>query len=134
MLEHITFRLSQKAAVLIAIEEYIEAEKCLNEAIPILETKHDITSLAICYNQLGHLYYKEALYKFAEKTYRAAYEQASKAGSDYVKKKALSGLWLCQKHLGKLNDALHTLEEYTQLSEKIADDRADSAVENFRVR
>ena len=71
MLEHIAFRLSQKAAVLIAIEEYIEAEKCLNEAIPILETKHDITSLAICYNQLGHLYYKEALYKFAEKTYRA---------------------------------------------------------------
>lgn len=71
MLEHITFRLSQKAAVLIAIEEYIEAEKCLNEAIPILETKHDITSLAICYNQLRHLYYKEALYKFAEKTYRA---------------------------------------------------------------
>ena len=101
--EKSAIRLSQKAAVLIAIEEDIEAEKCLNEAIPILETKHDITSLAICYNQLGHLYYKEALYKFAEKTYRAAYEQASKAGSDYVKKKALSGLWLCQKHLGKLN-------------------------------
>ena len=132
--EKSAIRLSQKAAVLIAIEEDIEAEKCLNEAIPILETKHDITSLAICYNQLGHLYYKEALYKFAEKTYMAAYEQASKAGSDYVKKKALSGLWLCQKHLGKLNDALHTLEEYTQLSEKIADDRADSAVEDFRVR
>lgn len=132
--EKSAIRLSQKAAVLIAIEEDIEAEKCLNEAIPILETKHDITSLAICYNQLGHLYYKEALYKFAEKTYRAAYEQASKAGSDYVKKKSLSGLWLCQKHLGKLNDALHTLEEYTQLSEKIADDRADSAVEDFRVR
>ena len=51
-----------------------------------------------------------------------------------MKKKSLSGLWLCQKYLGKLEDALHTLEEYTQLTEKIADDRADSAVEDFRVR
>lgn len=127
-------RLSQKAAVLIALGEDIEAEKCLIEAIPILEKKNNITSIAICYNQLGQLYYKEELYKIAERTYRQAYEHASKAGSDYVKKKSLSGLWLCQKYLGKLEDALHTLEEYTQLTEKIADDRADSAVEDFRVR
>lgn len=57
-----------------------------------------------------------------------------KSGSDYVRKKALSGLCYAQKHLGRLSDALETLEQYTQLSEKIADDRADSAVENFRVR
>ena len=127
-------RLSQKASVLIALGEDIEAEKCLIEAIPILEKKNNITSIAICYNQLGQLYYKEELYKLAERTYRQAYEHASKAGSDYVKKKSLRGLWLCQKCLGKLEDALHTLEEYTQLTEKIADDRADSAVEDFRVR
>ena len=127
-------RLSQKAAVLIARGEDIAAEKCLLQAIPILQEKNNITSTAICQNQLGQLYYKSELYKHAEKAYMTACEQATKAGSDYVKKKALSGLWLCQKHLGKLQDALHTLEEYTQLSEKIADDRADSAVEDFRVR
>lgn len=127
-------RLSQKAAVLIARGEDIEAEKCILQAIPILERKNNVTSLAICYNQLGQLYYKSELYKQAEKTYRQASEYALKSGSDYVRKKALSGLWLCQKHLGKLSDALETLEEYTQLSEKISEDRADSAVENFRVR
>ena len=127
-------RLSQKAAVLIARGEDIAAEKCLLQAIPILQEKDNFTSMAICQNQLGQLYYKSELYKHAEKAYSTACEQATKAGSDYVKKKALSGLWLCQKHLGKLQDALHTLEEYTQLSEKIADDRADSAVEDFRVR
>ena len=127
-------RLSQKAAVLIALGEDIAAEKCLLQAIPILQEKNNITSMAICQNQLGQLYYKSELYQHAEKAYMTACEQATKAGSDYVKKKALSGLWLCQKHLGKLQDALHTLEEYTQLSEKIADDRADSAVEDFRVR
>lgn len=127
-------RLSQKAAVLIARGEDIEAEKCILKAIPILEQKNNITSLAICYNQLGHLYYKSELYKQAEKTYRQASEYALKSGSDYVRKKALSGLWLCQKHLGRLSDALETLEQYTHLSEKISEDRADSAVENFRVR
>lgn len=127
-------RLSQKASVLIAMEKDIEAEICLTEAIPILEKNNNITSLAICHNQLGQLYYKESLYKQAEKTYRIASEYATKAGSDYVKKKSLSGLWLCQKYLGKLEDALKTLEDYTQLSEKIADDRADSAVEDFKIR
>ena len=116
-------RLSQKAAVLIARGEDIEAEKCILKAIPILEQKNNITSLAICYNQLGHLYYKSELYKQAEKTYRQASEYALKSGSDYVRKKALSGLWLCQKHLGRLSDALETLEQYTQLSEKISEDR-----------
>lgn len=120
--------------MLIARGEDIAAEKCLLQAIPILQEKNNITSMAICQNQLGHLYYKSELYQHAEKAYMTACEQATKAGSDYVKKKALSGLWLCQKHLGKLQDALHTLEEYTQLSEKFADDRADSAVEDFRVR
>lgn len=127
-------RLSQKASVLIAMEKDIEAEICLTEAIPILEKNNNITSLAICHNQLGQLYYKEGLYKQAEKTYRIASEYATKAGSDYVKKKSLSGLWLCQKYLGRLEDALKTLEDYTQLSEKIADDRADSAVEDFKIR
>lgn len=127
-------RLSQKAAVLITRGEDIKAEECLLQAIPILREKNNITSMAICYNQLGQLYYREELFKIAENAYRKARELATKAGSDYVKKKSLSGLWLCQKYLGKLEDALHTLEEYTQLTEKIADDRADSAVEDFRVR
>lgn len=114
-------RLSQKAAVLIARGEDIEAEKQCHVSGHLLQPA-------------GHLYYKSELYKQAEKTYRQASEYALKSGSDYVRKKALSGLWLCQKHLGRLSDALETLEQYTHLSEKISEDRADSAVENFRVR
>lgn len=127
-------RLSQKAAVLIAGAKTLPRKSvccrrflsCRRRTIshrwPSARTSSDSSII------------KVSCTRHAEKAYRTACEQATKAGSDYVKKKALSGLWLCQKHLGKLQDALHTLEEYTQLSEKIADDRADSAVEDFRVR
>ena len=94
-------RLSQKAAVLIALGEDIAAEKCLLQAIPILQEKNNITSMAICQNQLGQLYYKSELYQHAEKAYMTACEQATKAGSDYVKKKGIERIVALPEASGK---------------------------------
>ena len=127
-------RLYQKAAVLMETGRDDDAEMCLTQAIPVLERHGRSTSLAICHNQLGEIYNREGMYRQACKEYRRAMDYADSAGLGYIKKKSLNGLWHSQKSLGHLEDAISTLEEYTILSDKIAEDRANSAVEDFRVR
>ncbi len=127
-------RLSQKASVLLAQGRGKEAEECILRTVPVLEQARRLTSLAICQNQLGGIYADRGLYKPSAEAYGKALAYASSAGSDYVRKKALGGLWEAQKHLGRTSEALGTLEQYCLLSEKLAEDRVDSAVEDFRVK
>lgn len=127
-------RLSQKAAVLMETNEYMEAERCLTQAIQVLEQYGRSTSLAICHNQLGDIYRKKDMCTHSCREYMKAIEYADLAGLGYIKKKSLDGLWRSQKSLGRMDEAISTLEEYTELSDRIAEDRANSAVEDFRVR
>ena len=50
-------RQTQRAAALIVMERYKEAEKALNEAIPVIEASGNYHSLAIAYNHMGDLLY-----------------------------------------------------------------------------
>ena len=50
-------RQTQRAASLTVLEQYAEAEECLTEAIPVLESSANYHSLAIAYNQMGDLLY-----------------------------------------------------------------------------
>ena len=50
-------RQTQRAAALIVMERYGEAEKALTEAIPVIEASGNYHSLAIAYNQMGDLLY-----------------------------------------------------------------------------
>lgn len=127
-------RLSQKASVLFEKGQVLEAERCVSQAVPVLDAAHRLTSLAICYNQLGAIHKQSGHLRQSAEDFGKALEYAEAAGSDYVKKKALSGLWQAQKSLGQTAEALATLEIYSTLSERLAEDRVDSAVEDFRVR
>ena len=50
-------RQTQRAAALIVLEQYDEAEKCLQEAIPVIEASGNYHSLGIAYNHMGDLLY-----------------------------------------------------------------------------
>lgn len=127
-------RLSQKSAVLMETGQTDDAKRCLFQAIEVLTRYDRNTSLAICHNQLGDIYNKEGQFLNACDSYKKAIEYADLAGLGYVKRKSLDGLWHSQKSLGRLDDALTTLERYSELSDRISEDRANSAVEDFRVR
>lgn len=128
-------RLAQKATVLIEMGEVAEAKKCLIQAMEVLTKYKNFTSLAICNNQLGDIYYKEGMYKQSCIAYRKAiaYSDTDTARLGDVKKKALYGLGLSLKNLGQLSDALAMLEEYGKLGDKLSEDKVSSTVEDFLV-
>lgn len=50
-------RQTQRAAALIMLARYDEAEQCLQEAIPVIEASGNLHSLGIAYNHMGDLLY-----------------------------------------------------------------------------
>lgn len=127
-------RLSQKAAILASTGDTDEAKDILESVIPVLEGAGKYNSLAICHNQLGRIYADSKRPVQAAEEFRLAARNADESGNDFIKRKALDGLWRSYKETGLYATALDVLEEYCRLSDEFSKDRAECAVEDFKTR
>jgi len=108
----------QLASPLFALGETAQARQLLLEALPALETSHNMVSLPICLNQLGYVQLKEQAWNEAAESFEQAISIYDKTGERFTKAKALWGLWEALRHTD-LHRAADYLEAYALLKDSL---------------
>ena len=123
----------QTASTLYTMERYTEARRLLLEAEPVLKHTGNLTSLAICLNQLGHVYLKEELWDQAAESLKQALDIYAQTGERYSQTKAHYGLWKALRR-GQTNEADSHLEAYILLKDSLYDEEVARMTSDFEAR
>lgn len=114
----IAIRWVQKASVLEAMGQLDDARALLDTAMPVLRNSGNLTSLAICLNQLGSIALKQERWAEAEQAYDEALAINLRTGNRNGQVKSHLGLWKALRTSDTERAADH-LEAYSLLRDSL---------------
>ncbi|MGN0086461.1 MAG: helix-turn-helix domain-containing protein [Alloprevotella sp.] len=123
-------RLSQMAAALIGLGRYGEARHCLQQAVPVLRTARNLTSLGIACNQQGFLALQAGDTATAARHYNEAARLFRSLHDPYNEVHAREGLYHCLRK-AQPTQALAQLECLTALKDSIYNKETGEQLSRF---
>ncbi|MGM9803179.1 MAG: helix-turn-helix domain-containing protein [Muribaculaceae bacterium] len=125
-------RLSQKAAALIGLNRYAQAEACFAQAEPLLIEAGNYHSLAINYNQMGYMLLKQERDREAIDCFRKAGTLFDKMGDLYNQLHSQQGLLEAYWEISP-DSARWALEQYNQLKDSLYNQASADALARYKV-
>ena len=131
--EKIAVRRSQKAAVLMEMGDYAEAEVQLKMALPVFEEYNSLNSLAITYAQLGEIAAIRYDTAAASEAFGKSVSVSRSIRHIYMESRALKGLYNLYKDTYP-SKALESLERVLEIEMQIHDQKATEMMQSFDVK
>lgn len=122
--------LSQMAAAYIGLGQNAEAVKSLQRAIPLLRETGSHHSMAICYRQLGDVYFAEKDMQQAAQHYQAAADMFREQGDMYGEMNAVKGLYNALRG-EQPQEAMSALERYNILKDSVYTSETTNAINRY---
>jgi ATP/maltotriose-dependent transcriptional regulator MalT len=131
--QKVAVRRSQKAAVLMAMKRYPEAEKELTQALPVFIGSKALNSLAITYAQLGEIHAINGKTSAAETAFSESIRISQSIHHIYMESRSCNGLYNLYKSTDPAK-ALKYLERYSALQSELHESEATKMMQSFNVR
>ena len=108
----------QLASPLFALNHTEQGGRLLRQARPVLESAHNMVSLAICLDQLGYVALRQKRWSEATQCFEQVISIYAQTGERFGESKAQWGLWLSLQHSDMHRAARH-LEAYAVLKDSL---------------
>ena len=126
-------RRSQKAAILIELKQYGDANRELQQALPVFLQQNNHNSLAITYCQLGEIAAVNQEVAASEDYFEKAISLCKEINHIYMESRARNGLYKLFKEIDNRKSLYH-LEEHIKLLQIINDEKAADLMQSFTVK
>ncbi|MBQ6709080.1 MAG: hypothetical protein IJN26_00065 [Bacteroidales bacterium] len=126
-------RRSQKAAILIELKQYGDANRELQQALPVFLQQNNHNSLAITYCQLGEIAAVNQEVAASEDYFEKAISLCKEINHIYMESRARNGLYKLFKEIDNRKSLYH-LEEHIKLLQIINDEKAAELMQSFTVK
>lgn len=131
--EKVGIRLSQIAAAQLSLGQYAAAERSVRRAMQILQQAGNMTSLAICHNQMGELLNHRGAHDEAAHYFMQAAKAFAQRKDMYNESRAQIGLYEAMKDVDPRAAAIH-MKRYAQLKDSIYRHDMEQAVSQYNVK
>ena len=126
-------RRSQKAAILIELKQYGDANRELQQALPVFLQQNNHNSLAITYCQLGEIAAVNKEVAASEEYFEKAISLCKEINHIYMESRARNGLYKLFKEIDSRKSLYH-LEEHIKLLQIINDENTAELMQSFMVK
>lgn len=126
-------RRSQKAAILIELKQYGDANRELQQALPVFLQQNNYNSLAITYCQLGEIAAVNKEVAVSEEYFEKAISLCKEINHIYMESRARNGLYKLFKEIDSRKSLYH-LEEHIKLLQIINDENTAELMQSFTVK